>query len=344
MQNKNLGYEKELLLLVEMRGDLPQKFEPFKSELLLNPDIQAVTASTGIPGIWGYRYSNSLWRWEGQDPDEEILMRVVHVGDDYINTFGMDVVEGHPFSRNISTDAEMQAVMVNETAAQIMGMDSPIGKQLSFGDEEFNIIGVVKDYHLRSLHNEINPLILVYRPEISRMMFARVSSENMADAVDYIEKTYKKWAPGFPFEFKFLDERVNELYDVERRAVNIIGYFAALTVMITCVGLLGLASFLAEQRKKEIGIRKVLGASARQMVAMLIKEFARCILIANLFAWPIAYIVMNDMLEDYAYRIQPGIGSFLAAGLLALVIALGTVSYQAIKAALANPVDAIRYE
>lgn len=344
MLNKNLGYEKELLIGIEMRGNLLQKFKEFKKELLLNPDIQAVTASSGIPGIWGYRFSNSLWQWEGQDPDEEILMRVVHVDDDFIETFGMDIVQGRMFSKNRSTEAAGKEVMVNEKAAKIMGMASPIGKQLSSGDQNFKIIGVVKDYHLRSLHEKIDPLILLYRPEICRVTFARIGSRDIAETVDDIERIYKKWAPGYPFEYHFLDERVNNLYDVERRAGKIIGYFALLTVIIACVGLLGLASFMAEQRKKEIGIRKVLGASVRQMVSMLIKEFVKCIIIANIFAWPIAYVAMKDLIEDYAYRIELGISSFLLAGLLALVIALSTVSYQAFRAALANPVDAIRYE
>jgi len=344
MQTKNLGYEKELLLLVEMRGNLPQKFDSIKEKLLLNPNILAVTASSAIPGIWGYRHSHSLWKWEGQAPDDEILMRTAHVDDDFIETFGMDVIQGRTFSKDNAADADRKTVMVNETAAKTMGMVSPIGKQLSVGEEKFEIIGVVKDYHLRSLHRKIDPLILLYRPEVSNVMFARVGSENITDTVDYIERIYKKWAPGDPFKYRFLDERVNELYAKERRAARIVGYFALLTGIIACVGLLGLASFMAEQRKKEIGIRKVLGASVQQMVSMLIKEFVKCIIIANIFAWPIAYIAMSDMLADYAYRIELGIGTFLLAGLLALVIALGTVSYQAFSAALANPVDAIRYE
>ena len=344
MLNKNLGYEKELLLHIEMRGDLAQKYKSAKKELLLNPDIVAITASSAIPGIWGYRFSNSLWQWEGQDPDEEILMRVVHVDDDFIETFGMDIVQGHVFSKNRSTEAAEKEVMVNQTAASIMGMKSPIGKQLTAGNQKLKIIGVVKDYHLRSLHRKIDPLILLYRPEINRAMFARVRSKNITDTVDYIERIYSKWAPGYPFEYRFLDEAVDRLYDMERLAYQIAGYFSALTVMIACVGLLGLASFMAEQRKKEIGIRKVLGASVRQLVAMLIKEFVKCIIVANIFAWPIAYFAMNDLLEDYAYRIELDIGSFLLAGLLALVIALSTVSYQAFRSALANPVDAIRYE
>lgn len=344
MLNKNLGYEKELILAIEMRGNLPQLFKEFKKELLVNPHILSVTASSGIPGIWGYRFSHSLWQWEGQNPDEEILMRVVHVDDDFIETFGMDIVQGRIFSQNRSTTTAGKEVMVNETAAEIMDMKSPIGKHLSVDNQNFKIIGVVKDYHLKSLHERIDPLILLYRPEISRVIFAKIGSENIAATVDDIERVYQKWAPGYPFGCHFLDERVNRLYDLEKRAGKIIGYFALLTVIIACIGLLGLASFMAEQRKKEISIRKVLGASVIEIVLMLIKEFVTCIIIANIFAWPIAYFTMNDLLADYAYRIELGIGDFLLAGLLALVIALGSVSYQSFRAALANPVDTLRYE
>jgi len=344
LQNKNLGYKKELLLPIEMRGDLVQKYEAIKKELLLNPNILAVTASSGIPGIRGYRFSNSLWRWEDQNPDEEILMREAYVNNDFFRTFGMDIVQGRMFSKNISIDAAGKTVMVNETAVRTMGMQSPIGKQISIGNRKLKIIGVVKDYHLRSLRHDIDPLIILYRPEMSRVIFARVGPQNIENTVEYIERIYRKYTPGYPFECRFLDARVTSLYGMEKRAAKIIGYFSVLTVMIACFGLLGLASFLAEQRKKEIGIRKVLGASARQMVSMLIREFMRCIIIANIFAWPIAYVVMNDMLEDYAYRIELGLGSFLLAGVLTLIVAIGTVSYQAIRAALANPVDALRYE
>jgi putative ABC transport system permease protein len=225
-----------------------------------------------------------------------------------------------------------------------MDMASPVGQPVFLGDQQLKIIGMVKDYHLRSLHEKIDPLILLHRPEMSRVMFARVGSEGIAETIHAIERIYKKWAPGYPFEYRFLDERVSSLYDLERRAGRITVYFSLLTVIIACIGLLGLASFMAEQRQKEIGIRKVLGASVRQMVVMLIKEFVKCIIIANILAWPIAYIAMNDLLEDYAYHIEMGITSFLLAGLLALAIALFTVSYQALKAALANPVDVIRYE
>ena len=344
MLNKNLGYDKELLVQIEMRGNLQQQFKEFKKELLLNPDILSVTASSGIPGIWGFRFSHSLWRWEGQNPEEEILMRVVHVDDDFIETFGMDIVQGRTFSKNRSTETLGTEVMVNEAAAEIMGMKSPIGENLSVGDQNLKIIGVVGNYHLRSLHERIDPLILLYRPEVSRVMFIRLGPENIDKTVDDIERIYQKWTPEYPFEYQLLDDRVKGLYDMEKRAGKIVSYFSLLTVIIACIGLLGLASFMAAQRKKEIGIRKVLGASAMEMVFMLVKEFVKCIIIANILAWPVAYYAMNDLLEVYAYRIDLGIGSFLLAGTLALVIALITVSYQAFRAAFANPADAIRYE
>jgi putative ABC transport system permease protein len=175
-------------------------------------------------------------------------------------------------------------------------------------------------------------------------MFVRVESENIEETIGHIERTFKKWAPGFPFKYRLMDERLNELYDSERETVKTIGYFSVLTIVIACVGLFGLALFLAEQRTKEIGIRKAMGASVWQLVMMLIKEFARCILIANIFAWPIAYVATNSWLEDYAYRISPSPWSFISATILTLIIGLLTVSYQAVKAALANPVEALRYE
>jgi ABC-type antimicrobial peptide transport system permease subunit len=343
MQNKYLGYEKEHIVAFDINGDLLHKFESAKRDLLLNDNILALTASSGIPGVWGYRFSHSLWHWDGQKPEEEILMRVEYVNADYFETFGMDIISGRNFPKDDATELT-NAVMINEAAAKTMRLRFPLGQQISSGNQKFTIVGVVKDYHLRSLHQKIDPLLLLYRPEVSRVMFTRVSSENIPETIDYIKTIYKKWAPGYPFDYRFLDERVNDLYNSERRAETTIGYFSVFTILIACVGLFGLASFMAEQRTKEIGIRKAMGASVRQMVAMLIKEFARCILIANIFAWPIAYVAMNDWLEDYAYRISLSPWSFILAAVLTLVIGLLTVIYQAVKAAVASPVESLRYE
>jgi putative ABC transport system permease protein len=343
MQTKYLGYEKAHMVVIRMRGDLLQKYASLKKDLLSNENILALTASAGIPGVWGYYFSHSIWQWDGKKPEEEILMRVEYVHEDYFDTFGMNISSGRKFSGDVASDLT-SAVMINEAAAEAMGLKSPVGRQIASGDHKFTIIGLVKNYHLRSLHQKIDPLILFFQPQRCRIMFVRVESENIEETIGHIERTFKKWAPGFPFKYRLMDERLNELYDSERETVKTIGYFSVLTIVIACVGLFGLALFLAEQRTKEIGIRKAMGASVWQLVMMLIKEFARCILIANIFAWPIAYVATNSWLEDYAYRISPSPWSFISAAILTLIIGLLTVSYQAVKAALANPVEALRYE
>jgi len=343
MQAKYLGYEKAHMVVIAMRGDLLQKYGSLKKDLLANENIFALTASAGIPGVWGYYFSHSLWQWDGKKPEEEILMRVEYVHEDYFDTFGMNISSGRKFSGDVASDLT-SAVMINEAAAEAMGLKSPVGKQIASGDHKFTIIGVVKNYHLRSLHQKIDPLILFFQPQLCRFMFARINSNDFEKTMEHIERTFKTWAPGFPFKYKLMDERLNDLYDSERETVQTIGYFSVLTIVIACVGLFGLALFLAEQRTKEIGIRKAMGASVWQLVMMLIKEFARCIFIANIFAWPIAYVATKSWLEDYAYRISPSPWSFISAAVLTLIIGLLTVSYQAVKAALANPVEALRYE
>ena len=343
MQTKNLGYQKESMVVFEIRGDLLQEFESVKKDLLSNDNILALTASAGIPGVWGYRFSHSIWHWDGQKPDEEILMRLDYVHEDYFETFGMKIISGRNFSKDAATDLT-NAVIINQAAAEAMRLQSPIGRQISSGDHRYTVVGVVKNYHLRSLHHRIDPLILFYRPERCRYMFVRVRLKNIDDTIKYIEKIFKKQAPRFPFVYRLMDERLNDLYTWEHRTGKTAGYFSILTIAIACVGLFGLSSYMAEQRTKEIGIRKAMGASVRQIVTMLVKEFVHCIVIANIFAWPIAYFVTNDWIEDYAYRISLSPGSFLFAAVLTLAIGLLTVIYQAVKASVANPAEALRYE
>jgi len=300
MRNRKLGYDKEHMIYFGMRGDMREKFDTVKNELLQNPNILGVTAASNVP-TYGYYFSNSLWRWEGQNPDEETLMRAVLIDFDYFKTFGMEITEGRSFSKEFPTDAT-EAIMVNEEAVKAMGMESPIGKRLSLQDENFKIIGVVKNYHFRSLQQEIEPLILVYYPSYCRVLFARLKSDQIPQTIGYIENAWKKFAPGYPFNYRFLDEALDRLYRSEQRIGTLFRYFSILAILISCLGLLGLASFMAEQRTKEIGIRKVLGATASNIVALLSKEFTKWVIVAN------------------------------------------TVSYQSIKAALANPADSLRYE
>ena len=342
MRNRKLGYDKEYMIYFGMRGDTREKFDSVKNELLQNPNILGVTASSNVP-TYGYTFSNSLWRWEGQNPDEEILMRAVFIDIDYLKSFGMEIAEGRSFSKEFPTDAT-EAIMVNEEAVKVMGMESPVGKRLSLQDQNFKIIGVVKNYHFMPLRQEIDPLILLYYPQYCGVLFARLKSDHIPQTIGYKEDVCKKFAPGYPFNYHFLDEALDRLYRSEQRIGTLFRYFSILAILISCLGLLGLASFMAEQRTKEIGIRKVLGATASNIVALLSKEFTKWVIVANIFAWPIAYFALSKWLQSYAYKTNIALLSFVLSGALALLIALATVSYQSIKAALANPVDSLRYE
>jgi hypothetical protein len=341
MSHKKLGYDREHLLYFGMRGEIREKFDAVKSELLQNPGIVSVSAGSNVP-TYGYSFSNSLWKWEGQDPDEEILMRATFVDEGFFETLGMEIIEGRAFSQEFSTDTN--AYIVNQNAAQAMGMSSAVGKSLSGGGRTGAIVGVVKDYHFRSLRQEIDPLILIYSPDNSWVLFARLRGEDMPKTIGYIEGVWNKFAPGYDFNYGFMDEALDALYRAEQRTGTIFRYFSFLAILISCLGLFGLASFMAEQRTKEIGIRKVLGATVSNIVLLLSKDFTKWVLVANVLAWPVAFYAMSRWLQGFAYRTPMHWWPFLVAAVLALVIALFTVSFQAVKAARANPADTIKYE
>ncbi|UCE21723.1 MAG: ABC transporter permease, partial [Candidatus Aminicenantes bacterium] len=238
MRNRKLGYDKEHMIYFRMRGDIREKFDSVKNELLQNPNILGVTASSNVPTS-GYYFSNSLWRWEGQNPDEKTLMRAVLIDFDYFKTFGMEIVEGRSFSKEFPTDST-EAIMVNEEAVKAMGMESPIGKRLSLQDQNFKIIGIVKNYHFRSLQQEIEPLILYFYPSYSRVLFARLKSDSISQTLGYIEDVWKRFAPGLPFNYSFLDEALDRMYRSEQRIGTLFRYFSILAILISCLGLLGL--------------------------------------------------------------------------------------------------------
>jgi putative ABC transport system permease protein len=255
--------------------------------------------------------------------------------------------EGRFFSREFSTDAT-ESVVVNETAVKAMGLESPIGIKISFRDRvEGRIIGVMKDFHQSSLRNAIEPIVFHFNTEEEEGYHhtaIKISAENVPSTLSFIESVWKKYVSNYPFTYEFLDEKTDNFYKTERTIGRIFQYFTSMAILIACLGLFGLASFTAEQRTKEIGIRKVLGASVSRIAAMLSMEFAKWVLMANLIAWPVAYFMSSKWLGEFAYRIPLGWGIFVFSAALALFIAVITVSFQAIKAAAANPVDSLRYE
>ena len=349
MKNKELGFDKEQVVIIpQMTENLRKSYRSIRTELLSLPGVIDVGASDLVPSR-GHLIAPFLP--EGFPDDQRMTMDYMDVDDHYIPMMGMEVVAGRNFSEDFATDPE-ESVIINETAAKKIGWDNPVGKRFVFrpppdsGGEVFyvSVIGVVKDFHLHSLRQRIDPLIIFFDYDSLLTLSIRIASDNIPHTVGLLEKKWKELDPNRPFNFLFLDDSFDSLYRKEERLKNITFYFSFLAVFIGCLGLFGMASFTAEQRTKEIGIRKVLGASVPRIVCLLAKEFVLLVVVANLIAIPVAYFAMNRWLQSFAYRMAIHPLVFVLSTALSLSIALITVSYQAVQAALSNPADSLRYE
>ncbi|MGH7496408.1 MAG: ABC transporter permease [bacterium] len=350
IQNKRLGFDKSHLLVVPIRDEAVQEsFASLKNQLSTVAGISHISAISNFP--WEKGYYDFFVRAEGMGPEEKLNLPTVLVEYDFIPAFGMEVVAGRDFSKEHMTDAQ-GAFILNEAAVKRFGWDSAIGKKIEMEGvaagrpRSGRVVGVVKDFHLRSLHHTIEPLVMLIAPAAYYLdnMAIRLEAHNIAQTLAALERKWRELVPHRPFEYFFMDEAFEGLYRREQRLAQIFRYFSALALVVGCLGLFGLASFVAEQKTKEIGIRKVLGASVAGIVGFLAKDLVKLVLVANLIAWPVAYFAMHTWLQDFAYRVDLRWWTFAVATLLALAIALVTVSYQTLKAALANPVEALRCE
>lgn len=345
MRNKDMGFEKECIVNFELRGGLRNNYTAIKQELLKNPSILEVCTTNGS---FFRRFATDKAVWQGKKTGERLVMAIHSVDFDYAKVFGLKMVQGRYFSEEFSTDVS-EGIIVNETALEAMRLDEPIGTRFYCPmplnmSKDGKIIGVVKDFHFRSLHRKIEPLILAIAPGWHTDMYVKMRSQDLPAALAHIEKTFKASAPDFPFEFGFLDETIDRLYKTEMRLGSLVRYGALVAVFIACLGLFGLASFTAEQRTKEFGIRKVLGASVSNITVLLTKEFSQWVLAANIIAWPVGYLVMRKWLDNFAYRIDISIWALVFSGLLVLGLSLLTVCHKAIRTALSDPIDSLRYE
>ncbi|MBX7153000.1 ABC transporter permease, partial [bacterium] len=341
---KNLGFEQEHTIVLPMRGaQLMQQYETLKETLLHNPDVLGVTASrNGLDGGYG-GYSVVP---EGGDPNQPVRVLLYPVNYDFFETLGMDLIEGRSFSKNFPTD-EQGSVIINRTAMERFGWKTAQGQKLDLPhipNTKGNVIGVVDDFHFTSLHETIGPLLLFLMPHRNDFVFVKFRSGDPTPMIASVEATWNKLLPNYPFEYTFLDERIRGIYEADQRFAQLTTIFSVLAIIIACLGLFGLAAFSAQQRTKEIGIRKVLGANIRNILQLLAGEFMLLIFAANIIAWPAGYYAMNEWLKDFAYRAEMGWGVFVLATGVTLVIALATVCMQALKAAIANPVEALKYE
>jgi len=302
----------------------------------------------------GQDSSISVFVPEGFSEDQAQLMEAILIDPDFIPTLDIEIAAGRNFSDEFGTD-KTDAVIINETAAKKFGWDNPIGKIIKIpGDrppegqsvpwESRTVIGVVKDFHSSSLHKVIMPQLFGYMPDRLDTLAIRINPENTSGTLDMIREKWKGIDPLRPLEYFFLDDSFDRQYRADERLSDIFSSFTMFAIFIACLGLFGMASFTAEQRTKEIGIRKVLGATVAGVVVLLSKTFLKLVIIANVIAWPVAYFAMKNWLKNFAYQTSINVWVFLMTGALALAITLLTVSYQSIRAALSNPADAIKYE
>jgi len=342
IQDINLGFNKEHVVTIKTFKPIGTKSDVFKENLLKHPSVISTSGSHSLPGRYFDNYG-----FIPESTENDITMNLCCCDYDFLETFGLEMKIGRFFSKDYKTDPS--AIIINEAAVKLLGWKDPLSKHFSSNNQNLNVIGVVKDFHYQSLHQPVAPMALLllhgaYDFLAENFISVRVKPGNIEENLKFIKKTWEKFFPGMPFDYSFLDVDYNTLYNNERLTGKTFTIFSLLAIFIASLGLFGLASLISEWRTKEIGIRKVFGASISGIVFMLSKEFTKWVVISNIAAWPFAYYVMNMWLQNFAYRVNITLWSFIFAAFLSLTIALITVSYRSVRAAVSNPVDALRYE
>jgi ABC-type antimicrobial peptide transport system permease subunit len=339
IQNKDLGFDKDNVIYFASYGQYGRSYESSKNELLQNPDI--ISVCRGFPPGRGYRGTSDV-NWPGKDPTNNTNFFTEFVDHDYLKTFNMKMIHGRFYSVDHSTDTSNY--VINETAARAMGLDDPVGMQFTHNNETGIIIGVVGDFNGGPLHYPIRPKVMKFDYESLFFVCIRHRAGKTAAVIDFLDEKWQKFVPGRPFRYNLLSQSIENYYKSERRVSSLIQYFTVLAVFIACLGLYGLSAFLAERKTKEIGIRKVLGAKISGIIILFSGEFSKWVVISSLIAWPVAWVLMREWLDRFTYKVDLDIWTYIISAMFAVVIAVITVSYQSLKAALANPVEALRYE
>ncbi len=336
----DIGFDRESVVHVIINDELRSKFELFKERVLGEPGVLAVTASSALPHAL---FNSNDFTWEGRGDGPEVEVNFLYVDPDYARTFGLEVVEGRDFVRG-SPAAEREAFIVNQAAVRFMGLSEPLGRQVTLAGEKGRIVGVVKDFNHQPLIFDISPLVLGVRPDRYYDLLIKVGPDDTPRTLAGIEKVFKDTTPGFPFEYEFLDRILETIYKPLNFINRVFDTFAVLALFISCLGLVGLASLLTEQRTKEVGIRKVMGASAPSLLALLSGRFFLTVLAANVIAAPLAYLATRAFLGLFVYRVPFDLLVLVAAAAVTFLIALAAVGAQVLRTARVNPVDSLRYE
>ena len=350
VKNRDLGFDKEQVVVINLRGQVGQKYEVFKNEILRLPGVISAACSSSVPSRGR---SETMFSFEGIDPKKQVFP-IMEIDTDFLDTMGMELKAGRNFSPDFPSDN--RAIILNETLVRHLGWSDPLGKTVSmmdladsddpekgFIEIPYTVIGVVKDFHFESLHEKIRGHLMTMSRSVNRVS-VKLRPGTIPGTLKSIENIWRDLEPAQPFPYVFLDDSFDSLYRSEQRMGQIFISFTLMAIFISCLGLFGLASFTSEQRTKEIGIRKVLGASVSNVVLLLSKDFTKWVILANVVAWPTAFLIMNKWLQNFAYRINLAVWIFMLSGIIALIIAILTVSTKALRAAVANPVDSLRYE
>jgi putative ABC transport system permease protein len=342
IQTKKLGFHKDNVVVMPLRdGSIKQQYPALKNEMLRNAQVENVSASSGLPGRITHHWviQPEGWVYGEKRPSVWVMM----VDHDFVSTLGLEIDKGRDFSSEMVSD-QNQGILINESAQSFFGWEDPVGRKIKTENIEGQVVGTVKDFHFQSLRQAIGPIIIYIYPRHFSYLLIRLRGEEVKSGLQSIRQTWKKMIPGRPFEYFFLDQDFDRFYRAEQRAGHIFGGFALLAVIIALLGLFGLTTFTAEQKSKEVGIRKVLGASTPGLVGMFTSEFTGLVLIANMIAWPLAYYMIWNWLQNFVYRTTASIWIFILAAGLTLGLTLITVSVQALRTARRDPVKVLRYE
>ncbi|GAB3953701.1 ABC transporter permease [Spirosoma harenae] len=341
LRTKNLGLDRENVLYWPIEGFTDAKrFDAFLQEVTRQPSIASATTAGSLPV--NIQSSSGDLNWPGKDPNQNSNASAMYVGSNFTQTLNITLVDGRDFRAD--SPADSSSYIINEATARMMNMKDPVGKEVQFWMGKGRIIGLMKDFHLQSLHQAIMPLILCFNYQNTSYLLVKTRAGQTSQALADMEKISKEFNPNYPFDFHFLDEEYENMYRSEQQVSALVNYFGIIAILISCLGLFALAAFTAEQRTKEIGVRKVLGASVSHIVSMLSTDFLKLVIIALLFASPLAWWALDKWLGSFAYQTELSWWIFALAGILAIVIAFLTVSYQSIKAATVNPVKSLRSE
>ncbi|MFC1492925.1 ABC transporter permease [candidate division KSB1 bacterium] len=346
IRNKELGFDKDHIITIKVNNknkNFTDRFDEFKNELKTDPYILEVSSSYWLPTEVR---SADMAYWEGQNAGESFSIHSLRAGYDLIELYDIELLDGRDFSREYGTD-QRQSYIINETAAELMGMTDPVGKRFGFqwkDNGNGRIIGLIKDFHCNTMYLSIRPLVVSLEPKQMSHISIKVRPENMESTIAFIEEKWKAFTQGFAFEYSFVDEIFQQMYMADMKMGKAFNYFTFIALFLACLGLLGLVSYTAESKTKEIGIRKTLGASIRDILGLIVNDFLKWILIASFIAAPLAYYVMSDWLKKFAYRIDITADVFVYSILIAVAATIITVGYRSIRSALANPVDSLRYE